>query len=132
MYAEDKEELERTNKANENYELHETELKDKVKENASRGVFKRLFSFNRPMYFVFIGLIWSLISGAIMPVFAIFFTKILFIMMSTNKDETKTGVGKYAGLIMMVHSIEEKKTRKIIIEIFIYWYNCYWPVLVIS
>ena len=37
-----------------------------------------------------------------MPVFAIFFTKILFIMMSTNKDETKTGVGKYAGLIMMV------------------------------
>ena len=57
MYAEDKEELERTNKANENYELHETELKDKVKENASRGVFKRLFSFNRPMYFVFIGLI---------------------------------------------------------------------------
>ena len=100
--TEDPDEIGKTKIADQQYEDRQAELKEQNAINAKRGVFKRLFQLNRPMVLVITGLICSLTSGAIMPVFAIFFTKMLFSMMSTNTNDIKSGVDKYAGLIMMM------------------------------
>lgn len=51
------------------------------------GFLKRLSVHNKPAYFVIIGLIFSLIYGAMLPTFGIWFAKMLFVMQTPLNPE---------------------------------------------
>jgi len=62
-------------------QLREEEIANFRTLRRKQGYFKRLCVHNKPVYFIIIGLIASIIAGTIFPIFAVFWTKILFVMM---------------------------------------------------
>jgi len=90
------EEKSKTAQANQEYEEMEKVISERLKRNIKRGVFCRLIGINKPTVLIFTGLFGSLIQGSLFPVFAIFWTKILFVMMKTDNNEIKDGVHTYA------------------------------------
>ena len=63
-------------------------IDEQRKQREKAGFLKRLSVHNKPAYFIFIGLIFSLIAGALLPSFGIWFAKMLFTL-QTPLDPTK-------------------------------------------
>jgi len=72
------------------------------------GFFKRLLIHNRPIYFVFIGLFASIIVGTIFPIFAVVWTKILFVMMPEHINNSD--LMKYCGFLLLLGVISMTMT----------------------
>jgi ATP-binding cassette subfamily B (MDR/TAP) protein 1 len=60
----------------------------------------RLFKQNKPAILVFIGIIFGMIAGSVFPVFAIVWTKVLFVMM--DDDNMGSQLLLYCGLLVLI------------------------------
>lgn len=60
-----------------------------MKELEKKNFGKRLQPYNKPAHYVVLGFICSAIQGCIFPVFGIFITKMLFILMNFDKHKLR-------------------------------------------
>jgi hypothetical protein len=80
---------------NKNDEIKEKEIQDSRVKRKKKGFFIRLLAHNRPILYIWIGLIASIIVGSVFPSFAVFWTKVLFVMMKSEKYEMGKELLKY-------------------------------------
>ena len=101
-HAPRKEEIEITKEVNK----EEEKLEDQIKANRilrkKKGFFKRLLVHNKPVIFIFVGIVASLFVGALFPSFAVFWTKVLFVMMDTDMDRMSKDLLKYWGILLLI------------------------------
>jgi ATP-binding cassette subfamily B (MDR/TAP) protein 1 len=77
----------------------------RVDDRKKKGYGKRIIPFNKPAYMVFLGVILSLIKGAVFPVFSIFFSKIIFNLQLTlpfQLDDMKDQNDKYCLYLLIL------------------------------
>lgn len=95
-----KEEKAITDQVNKADEKAADELQAERLARKKKGFFKRLVVHNKPVSFIFIGLISAIIVGSIFPVFAIVWTKVLFVMM--DEENMARNLLKYCGILLLI------------------------------
>jgi len=60
------------------------EKEELIKQIKKKGYFKRLIQYNKPYWLIIVGLISSGVQGMTMPVFAVFYVKVLFSMFEND------------------------------------------------
>lgn len=85
-------------------EKREDELKATRLLRKKNGFFKRLVVHNKPAIFIFTGLIASILVGTLFPVFAVVWTKVLFVMMQ-EPDQMFNDLLKYCGLLLLIGTV---------------------------
>ncbi|CAI2366845.1 unnamed protein product [Moneuplotes crassus] len=91
-------EKEMTIEADREKQIVDLEIEELRALRKKKGFFKRLCVHNKPVIFVFIGVIACIISGSLFPTFAVFWARILFIMM--NFDNMGSQLLKYCGFML--------------------------------
>lgn len=75
--------------------------KEQVGEAATQSYFTRLLAFNQPRYNIFIGILMSIMQGALMPVFGGVMAKMLFVLMNVyDLVAMRTEANKWCGLML--------------------------------
>jgi ATP-binding cassette, subfamily B (MDR/TAP), member 1 len=82
-------------------EKREDEIKATRLLRKKKGFFKRLVVHNKPPAFIFTGLVASILVGTLFPVFAVVWTKVLFVMMQ-DPDDMFRDLLKYCGFLLLI------------------------------
>jgi uncharacterized membrane protein len=71
---------EKTKEQDEKDKVEEEKLDLERKQREDAGFIKRLIIYNKPCFFIVLGVFFSIIAGALLPTFGIWFVKMLFLM----------------------------------------------------
>jgi ATP-binding cassette subfamily B (MDR/TAP) protein 1 len=92
-------------KVNDEDEVEQTRLTLLQEQLAKQSAFSRLLYYSRPRINIFIGLLVSILQGALMPIFGGVMAKMLFVLMDVRDYEEMRRQANFWCLLMLIFAV---------------------------